>query len=43
MSSSRFAVAVKIAPEAPIFSKADLGVVEDLFDSIPALTEEAKR
>lgn len=43
MGSSRVAVAVNMAPEAPIFSKAYLGVVEDLFNLIPALTEEVKK
>jgi electron transfer flavoprotein alpha subunit len=43
MGSSKFVVAVNKDPEAPIFSKADLGVVEDLFNFIPAFTEEVKK
>ena len=43
MGSSKFVIAVNKDPEAPIFSKADLGVVEDLFNFIPALTEEVKK
>jgi electron transfer flavoprotein alpha subunit len=42
MSSSKYIVAVNKDPEAPIFSKADYGVVEDLFQFIPALIEEVK-
>jgi electron transfer flavoprotein alpha subunit len=43
MSSSKYIVAVNQDPEAPIFSRADYGVVEDLFQFIPALIEEVKR
>ncbi|MGO9020839.1 MAG: electron transfer flavoprotein subunit alpha/FixB family protein [Syntrophobacteraceae bacterium] len=43
MGSSKFVVAVNKDSEAPIFSKADLGVVEDLFNFIPAFTEEVKK
>ena len=42
MSSSKFIVAVNKDPEAPIFSKTDYGVAEDLFQFLPAFIEEVK-
>jgi electron transfer flavoprotein alpha subunit len=42
MSSSKYVVAVNKDPEAPIFSKADYGVVEDLLQFMPAFIEEVK-
>jgi len=43
MSSAKVIVAVNKDPEAPIFSKADFGVVGDLFEIVPAITEEIRK
>lgn len=43
MGSSKFIVAVNKDSEAPIFSKADFGVVEDLFSFMPVFTEELRK
>ena len=43
MGSSKYIVAVNKDSEAPIFSKADYGVVEDLFNFVPVFTEEVEK
>ncbi|MBN1793786.1 MAG: electron transfer flavoprotein subunit alpha/FixB family protein [Candidatus Omnitrophica bacterium] len=43
MSSSQYILAINKDPDAPIFKKADFGIVGDIFEVAPLLVEEIKK